>query len=46
MLCIVNYAFWDAWQFANDSLEESKPFSARHAELILRRRKYTISQSI
>ena len=26
--------------------EESKPFSARHAELLLRRRKYTISQSI
>ena len=41
-----HYAFWDAWQFANDSLEESKPFSARHAELLLRRRKYTISQSI
>ena len=40
-----NYAFWDAWQFANDSLEESKPFPARHAELLLRRRIYTISQS-
>ena len=40
-----NYAFWDAWQFATDSLEESKPYSARHAELLLRRRKYTISQS-
>ena len=34
-----NHAFWDPWQFANDSLEESKPFSARHAELLLRRRK-------
>ena len=38
-----NYAFWDAWQYTCETTQEAKAFSARHAELLFRRRNHIIS---